>query len=139
VVVGCNTKSSSKDTAMRFTSISALILFFSSLLLGCRSDRSKKAYDSTTPVCGNNLFVETFTIFGVGAFGGDRVSEYLTDSTHFRMYIGTFDNAHGGYSYQCYDDSIKISKVVDDTAAHRIVSSVRIYSISELRKSNEFD
>src|SRR4051812_42928764 len=83
------------------------------LICRCRNDRSKKEHHSTTPVCDNRLFVETFTIFGSGAYGGDRVSDYLTDSTTFRIYIGTFDDAHGGYSYQCNGDSVKVYRVVN--------------------------
>ena len=113
--------------------------FLISFVFSCRSDLSKKVHDSTTPVCDKHLFVETFTIFGSGAYGEDRVSEYLTDSTNFRIYVGTFDNGHEGYSYQCYGDSIRISKVVDDTAGKRKIVSLNIFRVSDLKKSKKFD
>jgi hypothetical protein len=117
-------------------------LLFSILLLcfgGCRSDRSKAEHDTTVAVCNKKLFVEMFTIFGSGAFGGDRVSEYLTDSINFRIYIGTFDNAHEAYSFECFGDSIKVSKRVDDSNENRKVESVRFYSYSQLKASKQFD
>ena len=40
-------------------------------------------------------------MFGSGAFGGDLLSEYMTDSTNFRVYIGPYDDAIGNYSYRC--------------------------------------
>lgn len=86
--------------------------FFLFFLFSCKNDRSKDEHTSTTTVCDNNkIFVETYRIFGSGAYGGDRVSNYLTDSVNFRFYIGAFDNAHENYTYVCKGDSIYIEKV----------------------------
>src|ERR1700722_12889061 len=38
------------------------------------SDRNKSKHYATTMVCEKKLYVETFTIIGGGAYGGDRVS-----------------------------------------------------------------
>jgi uncharacterized protein YozE (UPF0346 family) len=85
-------------------------IIFVFVIFGCHSDRSKNKHTSTVKVCDNRIFIEEFEIFNSGAFGGDRVSQYLTDSANFRMYVGTFDNAHEFYSYKCNGDSIVIYK-----------------------------
>lgn len=88
------------------------LLFLLPLVNGCSNDRSKKKHVSTRRICDSSrLFVETYTIFGSGAYGGDRVSNYLTDSVNFRFYIGAFDNAHENYTYQCKGDTIYIEKI----------------------------
>ena len=85
-----------------------LVLFFS-FLQGCIDDRSKEHYKATDKI-GDHLFVEVFTPFGGGAFGGDRVSEYLTDSISFRKYIGTFVDSDAGISYKVVNDTLYIEK-----------------------------
>ncbi len=115
------------------------LFIFLLCFIACRGDRSKAKYDSTVALCNKKLFVETFTIFGSGAFGGDRVSEYLTDSVNFRIYIGTFDNAHEGYSFEYFGDSIKVSKSVDGANGNRRIESIRFYSFSQLKASKRFD
>jgi len=82
------------------------------LLSGCSNDRNKEKHVSTRSICDSNiLFVETYTIFGSGAYGGDRVSNYLTDSVNFRFFIGAYDNAHENYTYLCKGDTIYIDKI----------------------------
>jgi hypothetical protein len=107
-----------------------LIVFLS---YGCKSDRSKSEHDHTTALCNDRLFVETYNIFNSGAFGGNRVSQYLTDSTNFRIYIGTFDNAEGGYSYNCNDDQVIVYRVEQGQSQSKIIDSIS-YSIADLKR-----
>src|SRR3954469_2842379 len=78
----------------------------------CKMDKSKMDYINTVPVCNNTLYVEGYRIISGGAYGGDRVSDYLTDSTNFRKYIATYINSNAFYSYICKQDSIYIIKGV---------------------------
>ena len=55
-------------------------------------------------------------MFGSCAFGGDLDSDWLTDSLNFRIYIGTYDDARGGISYRCNNDSVYTIQTPDGTA-----------------------
>ena len=72
-----------------------IILFFSTFLLfGCGyNKRSKKYHTFTNPICDGSLYIEGYTVFGSGALGGNMMSDYLTDSINFRIYVGTYDDA----------------------------------------------
>lgn len=85
-----------------------LFIFF---LISCRNDRSKDRLKAIIPICNQRLFVEKYEVWGGGAYDGDMISDYLTDSINFRLYIGTFDNAHENYTYVCKGDSVYIEKV----------------------------
>ena len=118
-----------------------LPVFFIFILsvISCRDNRSKKDHTSTTQICDKYLFVETFEIYGGNAYDGDIVSQFLTDSTNFRIYVGTFDNAHEGYSYQCSGDSIRISKLTYDSSGNKNILNINSYNIAELKKSKRFE
>ena len=61
-----------------------------SLISSCSNGQSRKQHKRTTKLI-EQLYVETYTVSGSGAFGTDMVSQFLTDSTSFREYIGTFE------------------------------------------------
>jgi hypothetical protein len=108
--------------------------------LGCRNDMSKSGYHSTLPICDRRFFVETFTIMGGGAFGGDRESVYLTDSLNFRKYLGTYVNTEEYISIVCRGDSIYIYRTRENKHTHKNdIENTRIYSVQDLRKSNAFE
>ena len=56
--------------------------------------------------CNCKLYVQVYS----SGILGSLTSEYLTDSTHFRLYAGTFDDESGHISYNCVGDSIIIEK-----------------------------
>ena len=99
---------------------------------GCRGDRSKKELLWTNTIC-DKLHTETYLIIGGGAGGGDRVSQYLTDSSSFRIYIGTFVQGYGFYSYKCSGDSITVYKSLTENGKS-IVENQKIYLLSDLKK-----
>jgi hypothetical protein len=121
------------------TKASAFIFFFFALqyLLSCRSDRSKEELYSSTQLCNKKLFVETYIIFGGGAGGGDRVSEYLTDSSNFRIYIGTYVQTYKHYWYNCIGDSIQVHEM-DEQNGNKIIG-VRSYYLPELKNGKKFE
>lgn len=115
-----------------------VIFFITAFTFACRGDRSKVELDHATALCDGRLFVEAYKISSGGAYGGDRVSDYLTDSTNFRIYIGTFDNADGGYSFECKEDNVYVYLVEQHSSGNKILST-RIYSIQDLKKKKIFE
>lgn len=114
-------------------------LLISLFMLGCRNDRDKKKHESTTMICKRNLFVETYIIFGGGAFGGDKVSDYLTDSNNFRVFVGVYDNGDEAYSYECKGDSINIYKVIGISENRNRIVSRKTFNLLDLKRKKIFD
>jgi len=106
------------------------------------NDKSRKTHKWTTKLC-DNLYYETFSIFGQGAFGGDRDASWLTDSTNFRIFLGAFDNANGGISVECKGDSIFVTQRPDDLDVNRDIKSpvtktFYLKELQRLRNLNDF-
>lgn len=115
-------------------------------LYSCRSDRSKAEHSSTTQVCDGTLYIETYTIFGGGAGGGDRVSDYLTDSVNFRMYIGTNIQGIKTFTYKCQGDSVCVEEIQSDEVGipynTKIISTIvstKYFDLTFLRKQKVFE
>ncbi|SFM78442.1 hypothetical protein SAMN05428949_0778 [Chitinophaga sp. YR627] len=83
------------------------------LFCGCEGvDRySKKDFKGSRIVC-DHIYMEYYRVFGSGAFGGDLLSAYVTDSTHFKRYLGKYDYAVGGCSSDCKGDSLVVNGLV---------------------------
>jgi hypothetical protein len=108
--------------------------------IGCRSDKSKSGYHRTFPICDRRFFVEIFTIIGGGAFGGDRVSVYITDSIYFRKYLGTYIDSEEKIVTVCNGDSIYIYRTRYNHQTHSSdIENTRIYSVQDLKKGNLFE
>lgn len=77
-----------------------------------------------------------FCAFGQGAFGGSRDAEWITDSINFRLFLGSFDEIEGGFSYKCNGDTIYVMQRPDAIAGNPKDTSVTtIYKISDLKKN----
>ena len=87
-----------------------------------------KKYSRTITVCNGKLFVERYRHNFI-----DIAYYYLIDSSNFRIYIGKFDNEHGGYYFNCRKDSIEISELYEQK-----VLNYRKYSLIDLRKRKDF-
>jgi hypothetical protein len=107
------------------------------LLFGCINKRSKKEHKTTVQVC-DDLYVEVYTVFGSGAYGGDLLSDYLTDSTNFRIYIGTYDDYKARYSYKCEGKSILVEKTAGETKGN-VLSEKRKLDLDKLKKEHLFE
>lgn len=117
--------------------ISILIIV---LLMGCKSDRSKSHPDGTQPLCNGKLFYESYIIVGGGAWGGDRVSAYITDSVNFRKYLGTYDNANAAISVVCKGDSVfAYNRKRDDLSNKLKIVSITGYDLERLKSDKQFD
>ena len=97
----------------------------------------EKKYTLTGKICHDSLYVE---VFQVNPFG--EYSEYLTDSTNFRVFIGIFDPENNGYTYSCNGDSIIVWKhTLGYKSSDQITKTLSkdVYSIRELRKQHSID
>lgn len=117
------------------------IFFLLFISFGCKDDRSKDKLETIIPLCNQKLFVEKYIVSGGGAYGGDMISAYLTDSTNFRIYLRTYDNAHEGIAFECKgSDSVRVSKQITDTTTNRFkIVSTEVYSLSALRMKKVFE
>ncbi len=78
--------------------------------------------------------MESYSVFSQGAFGADLNGEWLTDSTSFRIFLGTCDYQYTTISIECIDDAIKITKRDEN----KIVKT-KTYKLSELKKQDNYD
>ena len=85
-----------------------LLFMYLLTLFSCYDETDKSRYDTTTEVCDGSLFVETYIVYDGGVYGGQTYADYLTDSTNFNVFIGTYDDDEI-LSYKCQGDSIYIS------------------------------
>lgn len=107
------------------------------LFIGCVDKRSKNEFEGSWRIC-DNLYIELYSVFSSGALGGDLLSAYLTDSTSFRKYLGTFDDAKGGYHCECKGDSIIVNEVIRNQIRVKI-RPIESFSLSQLKKKREFE
>lgn len=59
-------------------------------IFSCKNDRSKSQLDHTTTLSDGKLYVETYLV-SKALSCERRLSDYLTDSTNFRKYVGSYD------------------------------------------------
>jgi hypothetical protein len=81
--------------------------------------------------------VEEFAAFNSGAFGGDLMRDYLTDSSTFRIEIGEYDNYDNGIHCRCSADSVYIEKISGRNSKIRIIGTT-VYKISELKSKGNY-
>lgn len=116
-----------------------IILTFS-LFLGCINDKSRKSHKSSFKIC-DSLYTETFSAFGQGALGGDRLGKWLTDSTSFRIYLGAYDEVDGKIFIECKNDSVFVTQFPDnlDVNTDIKVPVTKTYQIEDLKKMNNLN
>lgn len=103
------------------------------------NEKDRDRLRSTTKIC-DSVFVETYLIFGQGAFGTDLVSDWLTDKKNFRIYIGTYDEGRGGYWYNCRQDSIFARKKFIDNKTGEFIGDSIVFAdkVLVLKKNGDF-
>ena len=108
-----------------------LILFACLLFPGCG-----RKYDRTVKVCGDSLYVEVYDMNLVGTS-----LDYLTDTINFRLFVGKYDNEHENFNYRCEGDTLSIRKIQRalEIGGKKTVTSIRKYSITQLKKNNVFE
>lgn len=109
------------------------------ICLSCRDDRSKKQHYKTIKIC-DKTYIETFVVFSSGAYGGDIHADYITDSLHYRLFIGTEDTSNEILFTQCKGDSLIVKKsTVNKENDSVIVNFFKIYSKKELVNEGKFE
>lgn len=113
-----------------------LLVIINSLILSCSNKYDRQDHRRTTELA-HQLYVETYVVFGSGAFGTDIVSQYLTDSTSFREYVGTFDEGPEYYYYRVSGDTIYIEKYNSSEGKNsKKLLEKKLLLISDLKKTN---
>ncbi|MFL9485563.1 hypothetical protein ACI6Q2_22470 [Chitinophagaceae bacterium LWZ2-11] len=97
----------------------------------------KKKYYGSFKTC-NNLYVEIYTITGGGAYGGDLMSHYITDSISFRKFIGLFDSAQEAYEYECKNDSLIVKKYSINGTKSNVIEEKSLF-IEDLKKQKKME
>ena len=122
---------------VRYINVLVVLVF----IFGCGYDkRSKKYHIRTTSFCDGKVYVEDYNVFSAGgAVGGNITSSYLADSTNFRMYVGSYDEVDGGYSYKCQGDSVIIYEIIGQSINKNKIVSTRSYSLSALKTNKKFE
>jgi hypothetical protein len=128
-----------------------LSVFLVCLLLGCGHHPKKKDHKFTVNLCkykpgscNCGLYAEGYLSFGMGAWGRDLYSVYLTDSSHFRVYIGDFDEENERFEYDCSADSVHVEKRTnkgyarDDRSTYKVLDK-KSYSLKDLKRRNVFE
>lgn len=101
---------------------------------GCK-ENGKGEYMFTIQVCRNHLYAEVYRTFGSGAYGGDMLDEYLTDSANFRVFVGSYDDYDSGFSYDCSGDSLTVNSIYrSDTDTVFRIKKTKFYKLSNLKK-----
>ncbi len=89
--------------------------------------------------CACNLYIETYCVHGGGAWGSDVNSLYLTDSTNFKLYIGTYDEEGEMIKTKCRGDSICVEKSISTSSMpewnFRKIVDKKSYSLKDLKVS----
>lgn len=116
----------------------SVLIVLSILSVSCQDKYSRKSHNRTTELQ-KELFVESFTIFGSGAYGTDIVTQYLTDSLKFRKYIGTFDEGNEFYFYKISGDTVNVEKykVGVNGKGKTLLQQEKLF-ISALKETNNF-
>ena len=103
--------------------------------------RTIALYKNKADGCDCNLNIETYCVYGGGAWGGDMNSLYLTDLVNFRKYIGTYDEEDGMITTNCKEDSVFIEKKERGVGASPLWDMLKlvdkkVLSLKELKRKH---
>lgn len=93
--------------------------------------RSRKHLLAVYPIC-NSLKIERFKVSSLT----DLYSEYLTDSSNFRVFIDTY-HYYEYIEYECRGDSIFVKKYNTDEAKPQLIDN-KFYLYSSLKKKANY-
>lgn len=132
-----------KNSQMVLKTYLFLLIFVLFAFQSCIDDKSRKNHKWTSKIC-NSLYAETFSTFGQGAFGGDRLGKWLTDSTNFRLYLGAFDEVYGKIVIECRSDSVFVTQFPDDLDVNKhlkkpVTKAYNFHDLIALNNFNDYD
>jgi hypothetical protein len=110
--------------------------FFFVLFTAC-SSTGKYAKDNLIGVSKieNNLYCETYCIYRGGVYAGNTYTQYLTDSTSFRVYLGTEEDNEQIKFIFLNDSIIFVYKTIDT----HIMTEKREYNLYTLKREGKFE
>lgn len=104
---------------------------------GCLDKKNKQKLFSKKLIC-NKLWREMYRVYSGGAYSAEVYSDYLTDSTNFRLYVGTNDE-YSSFDYQCRGDSVIVRKFSHNENQTKTIVKVSTFSLSKLRLDHIFE
>ncbi|MHB8208723.1 hypothetical protein [Mucilaginibacter sp.] len=119
-------------------------------IMGCVNYMNKQHHLSTVNLhnyqpngCKLNLYREDYCVYGMGALGSDLNSVYLTDSSSFRVYIGTYDNEDEHIIPKCKGDTMIVKKTANTSSMQewnfQKVLETKTYSFKKLKQDHIAD
>lgn len=107
-------------------------------ITSCYNKYSRKDPSRTTKL-NDRLYIETYIVSGQGAFGTDMVSQYITDSSSFRKYVGTFDEGPEFHYYRVSADTVYIEKyLATEGKEPKKLLSEKFLTIPDLKKLDNY-
>jgi hypothetical protein len=115
------------------------LLWITSLLelTGCIHYRDKSNYEYTVRR-NSNLYIE---VYRVGLIG-NITAEYLTDSTNFRIYLGSYDDEQSYIFCKLKGDSVIVEKIAHGKGLkfdEMVVGDNVKYNLADLKKDHIFE
>jgi cupin superfamily acireductone dioxygenase involved in methionine salvage len=88
----------------------------------------------------DNLYIETHQ----AGIAGHLRTEFLTDSAHFKIHIGTFNDENGYFAFKVNGDKVYIEKreylITPDRRQHGIkITQQKQFSLKELKSKHTPD
>ena len=112
-----------------------IIVSIAFMITSCTSQYSKKDHVNTIKIV-DGLYLEIFKTSGGGVFASDTYSNYLTDSLHFRKFIGVeHDNDQIRFSI-LNNKKICIYRV---ERQNNDTLETKVYNVSELKEECTFE
>ena len=118
----------------RYLLLASIMLLISYIKI-CNKDNYRYTFSTD-----HNLYVE---VYSAGLIGNLK-AEYLTDSTNFRVYLGTFDDERGYIHCALKGDKIVIEKREHNKETgpkwdELKVVERKVYSLTELKRRRDFE
>ena len=108
-------------------------------MFSCDNSKEKGERLNRVEIC-TGVYLESYTIFGNGAFGGDLLSEYLTDTVNYRIKVGTHDTSFERIVGKCKGDTVVVEKYAEDEISKQTkLVEKKNYSIQALIEQGKFE
>ena len=114
-----------------------LLILSLTLAIGCVQKKSKASLFGKRKVC-SDLWLEKYRVFSGGAYSAELYTDYLTDSTNFRVLIGQHDDM-SNFSYDCKGDTMVVTKFLIDENGRKRRNKESNFSLSQLKSQGIFE
>lgn len=123
--------------------LSNRIVVFTILMCLCCSSKYSKDNHRVTFKLNDSLYVEKYKVFSGGATTSDSYSYYLTDSIHFRKYIGVERHSNDKIFWNDRNPNniifyLAYSKLIEEKIINN-TTKIGNYYIQELIKEGKFE